>query len=215
MFTTKHQNFQYKGYLFNEINSKSPFSPIIKEKSQDQNILKRRNLKNKLNDFNSESIIEKKNYLNENSIKDSVSYKLKPTSYFTNDNQDVENKNNLRSLLNNTFSHIDKINLQQEKICSSNNLNEKGMRIPMLLDNLRILSPKNVNTSTRNASNITNSIKNDNFNTENHSPHNGITLKTFEGSKFSFKPHGIVRGYAANTNQGIVRYIHYFNKGIQ
>ena len=125
MNTTKHFNYQNKGYLFNDIDLKSAITPTMTSTSFNQITQKRRNLKSKLNEFNYESFIEKKNFLNEKFTQNNFTSKLKGVSYFPIENQTGQNKTNLKTILNNTFSHIDKINRDQENNGKSYNRYEK------------------------------------------------------------------------------------------
>ena len=77
------------------------------------------------------------------------------------------------------------------------------------INNSLSLNPKGYESiSTRYVKNIDKINKNNSKNEENVPiSFQNINLKffNFENSKYSFKPHGIVRAYGANTNQGIVR----------
>jgi hypothetical protein len=199
MYSTKPFNYLNKGnYLFTEIDLKSPFTPSTPSNKQISFNLNKQN-KNKNNDFQYETFIEKKNAFTSNFNK--PNFNKTALNSHSNDNRSeklsfkTQSKSNLNTLdkLNNSF---------QEK----NNILQELNKTPKHLDNLHTFSPKNyVSTvSTRNFASKFNEVKSKqdlNFPSKNN-----FGLKSFESSKYSFKSHGLVRGYAANTNQGIVRY---------
>ncbi len=199
MYSTKPFNYLNKGnYLFTEIDLKSPFTPSTTSNKQISFNLNKQT-KTKYNDYQFETFIEKKNAFTSNLNKPDL-YKTTLNSH-SNDNRSEklsfkkQSKNNLNTLdkLNNSF---------QEK----NTIIQELNKTPKHLDSLYTFSPKNfVSTvTTRNFTSKFNEVKSKQD--LNFPLKNSFGLMSFESSKYSFKSHGLVRGYAANTNQGIVRY---------
>lgn len=172
--------------IFNEIEVKS--SPVQKL-TQNITPASTKSLKSRFRDYQYESLAEKRNKFSSNLMKNNFSNKNNhATSHSIEERVDrLKAKQFLRGetsldRLNNSF---------QEK----NPLSKEFSHTPKAAEVHNTFSPKNFSSDLTKKQN-----SNSDF-TLQFTP----GIKSFQNSKFSVKSHGVVRGYAANTNQGIVR----------
>lgn len=199
MYSTKPFNYNNKaGYLFTDIELKSPYTPSTPSNIQISFNLNKQT-KNKVNDFQYETFLEKKNAFSSNLNKPNF-YKTTLTSH-SNDNR--SEKVSFKKYSKNNLNRLDKLNNSFE---DKNTILHELNKTPKHLDNFQTFSPKGF-VSTITTRNIISKYNESKPNKDLNLPlKTNYDLKSFESSKFSFKSHGLVRGYAANTNQGIVRY---------